>query len=55
MSTHSGSAHGVQVARRRTSHTVTTMSSNDNPISQPASIHWNAQNRVAVWWLVTWL
>jgi hypothetical protein len=49
---HTGAGCGfssLQVARRRTSHRVTAMSSTDNPNSQPASIHWNAQNRVAGW------
>ncbi len=49
---HTGAGWGftsLQVARRRTSHRVTAMSSTDNPNSQPASIHWNAQNRVAGW------
>jgi hypothetical protein len=41
-----------QVARRRTSHTVTPMSSTDNASSQPPSIHWNGQNRLAGWELV---
>jgi hypothetical protein len=39
----------LQVARRRTSQRVTAMSITDNPSSQPASIHWNVQNRVAGW------
>jgi len=37
----------VQVARRRTSQTVAAMSSTDSASSQPPSIHWNAQSRVA--------
>jgi len=37
----------VQAARRRTSQTVVAMSSTDSASSQPPSIHWNAQNRVA--------
>ena len=37
----------AQVARRRTSQTVAAMSSTDSANSQPPSIHWNAQNRVA--------
>ena len=38
-----------QVARRRTSHTVTAISSAESTSSQPPSIHWNAQNRLAGW------
>ena len=34
-------------ARRRTSQTVTVMSSTDSASSQPPSIHWNGQNRLA--------
>jgi hypothetical protein len=36
-----------QAARRRTSQTVAAMSSTDSTSSQPPSIHWNAQNRLA--------
>ena len=36
-----------QAARRRTSQTVAAMSSTDSASSQPPSIHWNGQNRVA--------
>ena len=49
LSSHSGSAHDVQAARRRTSQTVTAMSSTDSASSQPPSIHWNGQNRLAGW------
>ena len=42
----------VQAARRRTNQTVTAMSSADSASSQPPSIHWNAQNRLAGWYLV---
>ncbi len=38
-----------QAARRRTSRTVTAMSSADSTSSQPPSIHWNGQNRLAGW------
>jgi hypothetical protein len=41
--------HGVQAARRRTSHTVTAMSSTESASRQPPSIHWNGQNRLAGW------
>ncbi len=48
-----GECHGVaaalQVARRWTSQTVTAMSSTDSASSQPPSIHWNGQNRLAGW------
>ena len=43
------SGHGVQATRRRTSHTVTAMSSTESASSQPPSIHWNGQNRLAGW------
>jgi hypothetical protein len=39
--------HPSQTAGRRTSHTVAAMSSTDSPSSQPPSIHWNDQNRLA--------
>ncbi len=39
----------AQVARRRTSQTVAAMSSADSASSQPPSIHWNGQNRLADW------
>ena len=35
-----------QVARRRTSQTLTAMSSTDRASSQPPSIHWKGQNRL---------
>ena len=38
-----------QAARRRTSQTAAAMSSTDNATSQPASIHWNGQNRLPGW------
>jgi catechol 2,3-dioxygenase-like lactoylglutathione lyase family enzyme len=38
-----------QVARRRTSQTVAAMSSTDSASSQPPSIHWKFQNRLAGW------
>jgi hypothetical protein len=44
-----GCLAAFQTARRRTSHTVKAMSSTDNPSSQPASTHWNAQKRAAGW------
>jgi ADP-ribose pyrophosphatase YjhB (NUDIX family) len=37
----------AQAARRRTSQTVAAMSSADSASSQPPSIHWNDQNRLA--------
>jgi hypothetical protein len=40
---------GFQAARRRTSQTVAAMSSTDSASSQPPSIHWNGQNRLAGW------
>jgi hypothetical protein len=40
---------GVQAARRRTSQMVAAMSSADSATSQPLSIHWNVQNRLAGW------
>ena len=39
----------AQAARRRTSQTVTAMSSTDSASSQPPSIHWNGQNRLPGW------
>jgi hypothetical protein len=39
----------VQAARRRTSQMVAAMSSSDSASSQPPSIHWNGQNRLAGW------
>lgn len=39
----------LQTARRRTSQTVTPMSKTDSARSQPPSIHWNGQNRLAGW------
>ena len=36
-----------QVARRRTSQTVTAISRADSKSSQPPSIHWNGQNLLA--------
>jgi hypothetical protein len=39
----------AQVARRRTSQTVAAMSSADSASSQPPSIHWKGQNRLAGW------
>jgi len=44
-----GGRQAAQVARRRTSQTVTAMSSADSASSQPASIHWKGQNRAAGW------
>jgi hypothetical protein len=38
-----------QAARRRTSQTVAAMSSTDSASSQPPSIHWKGQNRLAGW------
>ena len=38
-----------QAARRRTNQTVTAISSTDKASSQPPSIHWNGQNRLAGW------
>jgi hypothetical protein len=47
---HSGSSHrGVQTARRRTKQMVTAISSIESASSQPLSIHWNGQNRLAGW------
>ena len=42
-------AGAVQVALWWTSQTVAAMSSIDSATSQLASIHWNAQNRLAGW------
>ena len=39
----------LQAARRRTSQTVTAMSSADSASSQPPSIHWNGQKWLAGW------
>ena len=39
----------AQAARRRTSQTVAAISSTDSASSQPPSIHWNGQNRLAGW------
>ena len=39
----------VQAARRRTSQTVAAMSSADSASSQPPSMNWNGQNRLAGW------
>ena len=39
----------AQAARRRTSQTVTAMSSTDSASSQPPSIHWKGQNRLPGW------
>ena len=39
----------VQAARWRTSQMVAAMSSTDRASSQPPSIHWNGQNRLAGW------
>jgi hypothetical protein len=36
-----------QAARRRTSQTVAAMISADSASSEPPSIHWNGQNRLA--------
>jgi hypothetical protein len=44
----------AQAARRRTSQTVTAMSSTDSASSHPLSIHWNAQNRLAGWLAGSW-
>jgi PAS domain S-box-containing protein len=38
---------GGQAGRRRTRQTVTAMSSADSASSQPPSMHWNGQNRLA--------
>jgi hypothetical protein len=38
-----------QAARRRTSQMVAAMSSTDSASSQPPSIHWKGQNRLAGW------
>ncbi len=38
-----------QAARRRTSQTVAAMSSPDSASSQPPSMNWNAQYRLAGW------
>jgi hypothetical protein len=42
-------SRALQAARRRTSQTVAAMSSTDSASSQPPSIHWNGQNRLAAW------
>ncbi len=39
----------VQAARRRTTQMVAAMSSTDSASSQPPSIHWKGQNRLAGW------
>jgi hypothetical protein len=49
LSTNSGSAHGIQTARRRTIQTVTAINNTDGASSQPPSVHWNDQNRLAEW------
>jgi hypothetical protein len=41
--------HRGQAARRRTSQMVAAMSSADSTSSQPPSMHWNGQNRLAGW------
>ncbi len=49
---HIGALRGLttlQVARRRTSHTVAAMSSTDSASSQPPSMTWKGQNRLAGW------
>jgi hypothetical protein len=38
-----------QAARRWTSQTVAAMSSTESASSQPPSIHWKGQNRLAGW------
>jgi hypothetical protein len=38
-----------QAARRWTSQTAALMSNADSASSQPLSIHWNGQNRLAGW------
>ena len=43
---------GVQTARRRTSQMVTANSSIASASSQPLSIHWNGQYRLAGWYRV---
>jgi hypothetical protein len=47
-----GVALGAQAARRWTSQMLAVMSSADGTSSQPPSIHWKGQNRVAGWKLV---
>jgi len=47
MSNHWSGMH--QAARRPTSQTVAAMSSTDSASSQPPSIHWKGQNRLAGW------
>ena len=46
-----GGPHGGtrQAARRRTSQMVAAMSRADSASSQPPSIHWKGQNRLAGW------
>jgi hypothetical protein len=39
----------THVARRRTSQTVAAMRTRESASSQPPSIHWNCQNRLAGW------
>jgi len=39
----------LRAARRRTSQTVAAMRSRDSASTQPPSIHWNGQNRLAGW------
>jgi DNA-binding FadR family transcriptional regulator len=46
---HERFVEAVQAARRRTSQTVAAMSSTDSASSQPPSINWNGQNRLAGW------
>jgi hypothetical protein len=41
--------HWFHTARRWTSQTVAAISSADSARSQPPSIHWNGQNRLAGW------
>jgi hypothetical protein len=45
--TYDRGCQAAQAARRRTSQTVAAMSSTDSASSQPPSIHWNDQNRLA--------
>jgi hypothetical protein len=42
-------SHWFHAARRWTTQTVAAISSADSARSQPPSIHWNGQNRLAGW------
>jgi hypothetical protein len=45
----------LHVARRWTSQTVVVMRSRESASTQVPSIHWNGQNRLAGWYVVSWV